>query len=450
MIFFVFIKLFSNVFLDLSNEFWLMFLHMDYNTLGKNETKRESYRHIYILVASEKEGWLVIQSPALKETLNKTINRGKTVIELPKILKSTNITGVENKGIHVKASVPVSVFGYNEEYSNREGFYVIPAHSLSTEYMATTFTPVRGSLIGIVGINDNTLLNIHLKMTGTLFHNGHTYSNTDIISVELNKGMTFILSHKSDLTGTYIKGSKQISVISGNQCAFAWFSDYSLDCDPLREQLLPINKWGKEFIVPFFNFKDPTSILRIVANESNTRVLVVDNSTSSTRALCHGNFSDIQMTTNGPLYVNSNRPIQVSLIVNGAFSRSRNGFMSLVPSLKHYKDDYRFIVPRSHMHDNYELGCWQPGTMLKTRFIAITAEFNVINDIMYDNSQLPVNSTIRSIHVGDKKYSTISVRATEDYHTLHSNSASQKFGVIIYGACYSDLYGHGFPGGMNL
>ncbi|CAG2189423.1 unnamed protein product [Mytilus edulis] len=83
---------------DLSNEFWLMFLHMDYNTLEKNETKRESYRHIYILVASEKEGWLVIQSPALKETLNKTINRGKTVIELPKMLKSTNITGVENKG----------------------------------------------------------------------------------------------------------------------------------------------------------------------------------------------------------------------------------------------------------------------------------------------------------------------------------------------------------------
>ncbi|CAG2189424.1 unnamed protein product [Mytilus edulis] len=167
-------------------------------------------------------------------------------------------------------------------------------------------------------------------MAGTLFYNGHTYSNTDIISVELNKGMTFILSHKSDLTGTYIKGSKQISVISGNQCAFAWFSDYSLDCDPLREQLIPINKWGKEFIVPFLNFKDPKSILRIVANESNTRVLVVDNSTSSTRVLSHGNFIDIQMTTDGPLYVNSNRPIQVSLIVNGAFSRSRNGFMSLV------------------------------------------------------------------------------------------------------------------------
>ncbi|CAC5378830.1 unnamed protein product [Mytilus coruscus] len=332
-----------------------MFLHMDYNTIEKNETKEESYLHIYILVASEKEGWVVIQSPALKETLNKTINRGKTVIELPKLLKSTNITGVENKGINLKASVPVSVFGYNEELSNRKYFMLF-------------------------------LLTVYLQI---------------LIVIQI------------------------------------------------REQLIPINKWGNEFIVPFLNFKDPKSILRIVANESNTRVLVVDNSTSTSRALSHGNFIDIQMTTDGPLYVNSNRPIQVSLIVNGAFSRSRNGFMSLVPSLNHYKDVYWFIVPRSHMHENYELGCWEPGTIKKTRIIAITAELNVINDILYDNSQLPVNSTVRSIHVGDKTYSTISFRATEDYHTLHSNSGSERFGVIIYGACYSHLYGYGFPGGIN-
>lgn len=431
----------SLLFLDLNNDYWLMFLHMKYETNEGNSS--ESYRHIYILVAAEQEGWVVIESPALKQTLNKTINHGQTVIELPQLLKSSNITKVENKGIYLKASVPVSVFGYNEEAGNKEGFYVIPAHSLSTEYMATTYTPMRGSLIGIVGTEDNTKLNILLKMTGSLSYNGHNYSNTDILKVELNKGMTFILSHQSDLTGTYIKSSKRISVISGNQCAF-YTND--IHCDPLRELLIPIDKWGNEFIVPFLNFKDPKGILRIVANDSNTRVLIADNTTTTTRSLSNGDFLDVKMTTEGPFYVKSDRSIQVSIIVNGAFSRSRNGFMSLVPAFKHYDRVYKFVIPSTGMFDN----CLDPYTRKKTRFIVITAESYVMDNILYDNSRLPINSTVRNIQLGYKIYSTLIIPGEGGYHTLHSIPESYKFGVIIYCACYSYVYGYGFPGGLNL
>ncbi|CAG2235290.1 unnamed protein product [Mytilus edulis] len=344
----------------------------------------EHYRHIYIIVASEEKGWMVIQSSVLPKTLNKTLNRGKTIIELPKVLKSSNTTTIENKGIHLISSVPVSVFGYNEEATNKEGFYVIPADSLSTEYMALSYTPIRGS------------------------------------------------------------------------------DKFTMDCSPLREQLIPIEKWGKEFIVPSLNFEKPESILRIVVNVSNTRISVVSNTSSTFRSLSHGDFMDIIMTSDGPFYISSSQPVMIAIVADNAFGEgygmTSNGFLTLVPSFSQYKENYTFVVPYMDMTEanNYfvypEITCGTTRSNMSgtQRFISITVNSNFINSILYDDKPLSNNLTVKTIRVGDKAYSTVVFPVTGGFHTLKSAIGKRIFGAIVYAACWTWLYGFGFPIGLNL
>ncbi|XP_076079984.1 IgGFc-binding protein-like [Mytilus galloprovincialis] len=327
--------------------------------------------------------------------------------------------------------------------------------------MALSYTPARGSLIGIVSTKDNTVVNLHLRITGSLSYKAKVYTNSDILTVTLNKGMTFVVSHKSDMTGTFIKSTKPISVISGNQCAFLGYSGYNGDCSPLREQLIPIEKWGKEFIVPSLNFEKPESILRIVANESNTKVSVVSNLTSISRFIFHGDFIDIVMKTDGPLYVKSSRPILTAIFGYNAFGKghgnSKEGFLTLVPSLTHYKEKHMIVVPYTYIEDAYlsfDIACgetWSNRTG-NQRFISITTDSFVKNDILYNGSPLSHVKyiTTRTVVVKNMIYSSITIPSQVGYQTLQSVSGKQMFGVIVYGACWSNLFGYGFPGGFNL
>ena len=96
------------------------------------------------------------------------------------------------------------VYALNIMPHSTDAFLALPTDIQGTEYYAVSYTVSQHSLVAIVGIYDNTVIYITLRMSKEvpLVFQGAVYRNGDTMIIELDRQQTFQLAHTEDLTGT--------------------------------------------------------------------------------------------------------------------------------------------------------------------------------------------------------------------------------------------------------
>ncbi|UKT65118.1 PKD domain-containing protein [Pedobacter mucosus] len=173
-----------------------------------------------------------------------------------------------NKGIHIKVadgSPKVSAYAHIYGQARSAASLILPYETLGQTYYSMNYTQNAGgnNYLTLVAVEDNTSILLHSKSGGVitinLDHAGDVYE---------------YISGSDDLTGVYA----EINPASSSCKRFAAFSGSSVvtivcngSQDPLYQQLYPTVSWGRNYgVVPF---KDRRYILRILAQEDNTKVI---------------------------------------------------------------------------------------------------------------------------------------------------------------------------------
>ncbi|XP_071178787.1 putative leucine-rich repeat-containing protein DDB_G0290503 [Mytilus edulis] len=154
---------------------------------------------------------------------NMSITKGKNEMILKKevFLKD----GIENKGIHITSTVPITIYVFQTYSGSSDGYAAIPIKYMSGEYIVSSFTVWQhnnheyNSFIGIVSLSEYTNVKVKLKMKqGTVKFNGKEFGNGKIIEINISAFQTLQLSHNYDLSGSIISSSKPVGVVAGNIC----------------------------------------------------------------------------------------------------------------------------------------------------------------------------------------------------------------------------------------
>lgn len=230
-----------------------------------------------------------------------------------------------------------------------------------------------------------------------------------------------------DLTGSSIKASGKVAVISGHDCAFIPY--YRWACDHIEESSFPLETWGKEVFVSIAKpvRKEP-NVIRILSSTEGTNITFTPNVYEST-TLDKGQY--IEFTTNEHFHVKASAAISVAQFLVGQdyegigkLAVGAKGDPSLtfgIPS-EQWRTRYSFLAP-STFPDNY---------------VSIIA--NVGQTVILDGEWVGEWNVIEG--------TGMAVSHVEINGGSHTVESSYPFGMEVYG--YASYTSYMYPGGLDL
>jgi len=252
-----------------------------------------------------------------------------------------NCDAVQNKGILIAASQPVSVYGFHYLWAGSAAFTGYPTTMLGTNYclMARPSHTDGESEFAIVATADDTNVKITPSRTANL-EDGR--SDTDCYTTNLQQGQTYQIESAfdgfggSDVTGTWITSDKPIGVFAGSSDAFVPDPSTAAGNTLVQEQL-PVDSWGTLSLALSFAGRINGASYRVLAAYSNTVVtitgtvvtpialgvydppwIVTESNEVVVTNLEVGQFCDI--IVDGPVIFQASQPVQVAQFANGSLS----------------------------------------------------------------------------------------------------------------------------------
>lgn len=291
---------------------------------------------VYITSTQNTSGTVSIPGLSWNQTFTVLANT-TTSITIPNnaMVQSTSI--VENKGIHVTTADTVSVFALNYKMASADACNIFPTQTLDREYRVLAYDEL--SLWSkeeflIVAIDNNSVIEI-TPYLGIPF------------TINLNEGQTYQYI-SNNASGTIIKVTNinhKIAVFTGNKCTNVGGCQA---CDHLFEQLLPVNRFGRNFItVPFMTKSQ--DYFRIIAHANNTAVTINGGTPIVLQA---GQFH--QFNTGQSTFIQSTEPVFVLQFAQGAGCDTiGDPFAVIVPPIEQSIDDITFYSPVLSFFDHY-------------------------------------------------------------------------------------------------
>ena len=263
---------------------------------------------VALLVTTDDEGPVNFTVKYFNITLTRTAQRGQTThIDLPTSrnndIRVQDMTE-QNKAIHVKAEGDklLTVYGISSISSDMfEGFLALPCHSyenVSNPYNYTVFsaqTNDTGSLTGefrksrilIVACDQKENTSVKIRLTDVVEvpdswpGTKRKYDAKDKLSLDntLIPGGTVMIETPAgrDLSGTFIRSDKPISVFVGHRCAqVPTGKDH---CNYIVEQIPPDVTWGTKFFTAPLSLRRSGERYRI---ETTRKTDVIVNVTCTT------------------------------------------------------------------------------------------------------------------------------------------------------------------------
>ncbi len=186
---------------------------------------------------------------------------------------------VENKGIFINSTGNLSVYAFNERIRSADGTVVLPVAALGKEYLVTSHYERLTAPVEYDGnIDDESSLLVIATENDTQVEITKSIGGTPII-LNLNRGQSYQIKEKYDLTGSRVRvigedasSCKKIAVFAGNK----WTSVGNCGAanDNLFQQAYPLNTWGQSFIHVGLRGRSSGELVKVLAAENDTDVLV--------------------------------------------------------------------------------------------------------------------------------------------------------------------------------
>lgn len=351
-----------------------------------------------------------------------------TTVVIPTQAIMTGSDVIANRGIHITADRPVSVYGLNRKQFTTDAFTALPVETFGTRYRVMAHSDLGGannrSQFAVVAEEENTTVTIVPTASTT----GHPVGQA--FTVSLNRFEVYQLrtgTSAADLTGTLIVSDKPVGLFSGHSCANLPTSGTGF-CDHLCEQIPPTDTWGQRVLTLPLATRLNGDTFRIVADEPGTMVTIA-GPVPETFTLAAGQF--VQRILRGNNEITANKGILVAQFSNGG---SYDGvvsdpFMMLVPPAEQFLRRYTFSTPASGFRTNL------------VNMVAPAADA-LSGLVLLDG--VPIASNRFTI-IAASGFACAKIPLTLGSHTI---SGPQPLGIYVYGFDADDSYG--YPGGMAL
>nr|XP_034327535.1 uncharacterized protein LOC105323126 [Crassostrea gigas] len=342
----------------------------------------------------------------------------------------------ESKGILVKASDEVVVYGVNKEKYSNDGFVGLPVDVMSDEYYVITWAPpYRQCEMLVIGAEDSTSVTVTIGQSigsGSVNYGGRNYYRGNVVTETLNKYDTWQLVSTGDLTGSYVKSTKKVAVFSGNKKTKIGSGGSQ---DHLVEQLTPVDTWGKNFATVPIPKRTVGDYFKFIASEDSTTVTISGGYSSTFTISQKGGMVQKLIPSTAYCKIVADKAIMVTQFVQSQQSSSEpsDPAMLIIPPVEQYAADYTFATPK------YSLGSY-------TNFFMFIVEASEVSGLRIDGNAFPSNAVLQTISGTSLVGGYISV--SEGTHTVRHTSPIVIFGGFLYGHAHAETYG--FTTGMRM
>ena len=370
-----------------------------------------------------------------------------TNVPLPLDVMLDEFDVVQSEGIHVTASQPVSVYGFDYYSTASTAFTAYPTPMLGTNYCvmaraSSMFGNPYHSQFAIVGTVANTTVTITPSTTANLA--GSVWTNSFI----LNQGNTYQINSSNiegDVTGTWITSDKPIAVFAGADLAFVPGQSTQAG-NPLNQEQLPVEQWGTNVVAMSFAGRTNGDTYRVLAAYSNTVITVTGvvvtvmgwewpvtvTKTNETVTVTNQAGQSFDIIVDGPVQFQSTKPIQVAQFANGAafdHPDTREGDpceILLPPTGRYLATSIVATPPNDDMTGDFD-----------ENFLNLMVPQSATNSTWVDGTLVSVTNYIA---IGTSGYYGAQITITNS--GAHSVTSSQPVGVEVYGWGYADAYGY--------
>ncbi len=314
---------------------------------------------------------------------------------------------------------------------------LLPATTLSENYTSLAW-PSRSNRAGFVAVTatqDNTqvqlLGNGSFAAGGGIDAQGNgtvTLSRGDVLLALAAHSGGSSNSFGPDISGTRIKASAPVQVISGQSCANIPAPDTG-ECDHIEHAMLPIETLGKDYLVTFPAALASQSphVVRIEAVDADTHV-TLDPAVKPAATLQPGSAPLELDNVTQDFRVTADKPILITQYMEGQTavpSGSGDPSMAVVVPTEQYRTKYLFIASSTY----------------DTNFVNVVAPSG--STVTLDGTAIPASEY--SV-IGTSGFSVARHKLSQT--EVHSIESSQQFGIVVYG--YGRYTSYMYPGGLDL
>lgn len=377
-------------------EFWFGFM--------ANYGDAADYLRVYITSTVNTSG--TVSVPGIGFTQNFTVAANTTAsVTVPNGAMATGSNTVQSRAVRVIANDTISVYALNYQPYTSDASLIFPVQSLDREYRVVTIKGWPGDWgveYLIVAPENNTVVTITPQ-------GGAPYN------VTLNSGQVYQVQNANDLSGARIKdfsSCKPVAVFVGNVCTNI---GGCVACDHLYEQVLPISRWGKNYVTVPFSGKSQ-DYFRVLANDNGTQITVNGG------APINLNSGQVhQFSTGAASNIVANNPVMVMQYAQGGSCDGvGDPFSVLVPPIEQSIDNITFNAFTSSIITSYYVN-----------IVTKTANTGILT---LDGSPRPFTPV-----PSNPAYSYARVPVTQGNHTIMSDSG---FIAMVYGFGSYESYGY--------
>lgn len=275
---------------DISTEgtdFWVSFIG---NGFDNNNNGGSPYLKIQVLISSHYDCTGVISNPSSgwSETFAIEAN-SLQFIDIPReqaYMECSQYTSPKDKGLHIITDQPVSVYCANTARYSFDASYVLPTPALADDYIIQTYDQSseegeHTSAFLIIAVDEGETIVDITPTVRTLDGKpeGQTFSITlqqgQVYQVRSHKTFSFFSPLSRDLSGSRVTAQdcKKIAVFNGNTLTMVP-ADGGNDSDCIFEQAMPVQAWGKQFVVTASLDRVNKDYVKITSATNNNEIKV--------------------------------------------------------------------------------------------------------------------------------------------------------------------------------
>lgn len=346
---------------------------------------------------------------------------------------------VENKGVYIISTGNISVYAFNERFRSADGTVILPLPTLGKDYYITSHFETMTTQVNydaninnestmlVVGVENNT----RIEITPASFTvNGRPAGIP--FEINLNRGQSYQLKARGDLTGSRVRvvgenvdECKNIAVFGGNK----WTSvgDCGQANDHLFQQTYPVNTWGTEFFHIPLSGRSSGELVKVLASENDTEVLIDGNNVGVLQA---GKFLTFDFEKDKVANIVTNKPSSVTV-----FSKSQG---CNDPTQALFQDGDPFMIsysPNQQLLSNITFNALQLPS-ITSHYVNIIVKTSSKGETWLDGQNIANNFVEINQNTA---YSYARVRINQGVHNLRNTEGLIAY---VYGFGYIESYGY--------